>query len=228
MQRLPVRFWYSFMIPHSDSSRLLCLTSSSTLLHLLCDVSQINKSHLNLLPFAWQEYPQDVDLQLHLRINLTRPMTPQLIPQQPVAIPQHCHHFHGHWARRNLPLPYTQGQLIVITGVEDLPLAQVLLCDQPDVCQLVRAICNYNLHPGNLPSAISRVASSSTEFCDPLHNDPYLGPSFWHEDFSLDHTNFHTLQLLHLPAQTTEDKHFYISNLSSTHFQFQPQIPSQT
>ena len=25
---------------------------------------------------------------------------------------------------------------------------------------------------------------------DPFHNDPNLGPSFWHEDFLSDHTNF--------------------------------------
>ena len=35
--------------------------SSLTLHHLLCEVHEINKSHLNLLPFAWQEYPQDLD-----------------------------------------------------------------------------------------------------------------------------------------------------------------------
>ena len=71
-------------------------------------------------------------------------MTPLLIPQEPVATPQHCCHFHEYWVRRNHPLPYTQGQLIVITGVEDLLSAQVLLCHQPEVHQLGRAVCNYN------------------------------------------------------------------------------------
>ena len=48
-------------------------------------------------------------------------MTPQLIPQEPVARPQcHCH-FGGHWARRTCPLPYNQGHRIVIPGVEDFP-----------------------------------------------------------------------------------------------------------
>ena len=65
--------------------------------------------------------------------NLTRPMAPQLIPQEPVVTPQYHCCFHGHWARRNHPLPYTHGQLIVITGVEDLPSAQVLLHCQPEV-----------------------------------------------------------------------------------------------
>ena len=54
-------FGISFVILLPDSSRLPHLTSSSTLLHLLCEVYQINKSHLDLLPFAWQEYPQDLD-----------------------------------------------------------------------------------------------------------------------------------------------------------------------
>ena len=56
-------------------------------------------------------------------MNLTKPMSPQLIPQEPVTTP--CCHccFHGHWPRRHHPLACTQGQLIVDTGVEDLPSA---------------------------------------------------------------------------------------------------------
>ena len=53
-------FGISFVIL-LDSYRLPCLASSSTLLHFVCEGYQINKSHLDLLPFAWQEYPQDLD-----------------------------------------------------------------------------------------------------------------------------------------------------------------------
>ena len=116
-------------------------------------------------------------------------MTLQLIPQEPVAIPQRCYPFHEHWARRNNPLPYIQRQLIVITGVEDLPSAQVLLCYQPEVHQLVRAVHNFNQNPGNLPSTISRLVSIPMDVHDPLDNDPNLGKSFWHEDISPDCTN---------------------------------------
>ena len=62
MQRPPSQILgISFVIPLSDLSRLPHLTSSLTLLHLLCEVYQVNKSHLDLLPFEWQEYPQDLD-----------------------------------------------------------------------------------------------------------------------------------------------------------------------
>ena len=67
--------------------------------------------------------------------NLTRPMAPQLVPQA---------HLHGHWRRRNHPLPYTHRQHIVTTGVQDLPLAQALPHCQPEVCQLERSVCTYN------------------------------------------------------------------------------------
>ena len=73
--------------------------------------------------------------------TLIRPTTPQLIPQEPN---DGVITFHGLWARRNHPLPYTKGQLVDITGVEDLPSAQVLLHHQPQVCQLARAVHNYN------------------------------------------------------------------------------------
>ena len=98
--------------------------------------------------------------------------------------------FCGHWARRNCSLLCTQPQLIVITGVEDLPSARDLLHHQPEVCQLVRAVCNLNQNPDNLASTISRIVSIPMEFHDPLHNDPNLNPSFWHKDFLSDCTNF--------------------------------------
>ena len=49
--------------------------------------------------------------------NATRATTPKLIPQEPVAIPWQFQCFCGQWASRNHPLPYTQGQLIILTGV---------------------------------------------------------------------------------------------------------------
>ena len=66
---------------------------------------------------------------------------------------------------------------------------QALLDCQPELCQPARAVHNFNCNPGNLPLTDSRLVSIPTEFQDPLCNDPNLGPYFWHEDLSLDHTD---------------------------------------
>ena len=88
MQRPPS--WilvFQFVIPLSGSSRLPSLTSSSTLLHLLCDVYQINKSHLELLPLASVSSRSGLLAAPPVMTNLTRPTTPQPIPREPVTIP---------------------------------------------------------------------------------------------------------------------------------------------
>ena len=40
-----------------------------------------------------------------------------------MTVPLFC----GPWARRDHPIPYTQGQLINVTAVEDLPSAEPLI-----------------------------------------------------------------------------------------------------
>ena len=42
------------------------------------------------------------------------------------------------------------------------------------------------------------------EFCDPLCNDPNLGPSFWHEDFLLDCTNFLQFAATPVPSMNNQ------------------------
>ena len=59
----------------------------------------------------------------------------------------------------------------MITGVEDLPLAQTLIHCHPEAHGLARAICNYNRYQGNLPPSISRIGSIPSEFCTPLCKD---------------------------------------------------------
>ena len=85
------------------------------------------------------------------KTNPTRQMIPQLIPQEPVATPQH-HHFCGHWARRNHPLPYTQGQPIIVTGVEDLPSAQPLPTRSASTCKSCMP-----LHPTSRQLSLSHL-----------------------------------------------------------------------
>ena len=140
----------------------------------------------------------------HSMTYLTRPMTPQLIPQEPLGM-QQCHHcFCGHWPRRNHPLPYTQGQLIVIIGVENLPSEQVLPCCEPEVCSLVRPVHYFNktlehqpfqgffLFPQNSMILFIRTLILAHPF--DMKTSCQITPTF------------HTSQLLLSLAQTTKDK----------------------
>ena len=100
-----------------------------------------------------------------------------------------------------------------------MSLSQVLLDCQPENESSCKSCTQLQLTPRQPSfSHLSRVASISTEFHNLLHNDTNLVPSFWHEDFSLDHTNFSYFAAAPIPGTNNQDKQLYTLNLSPAHF----------
>ena len=99
-----------------------------------------------------------------------------------------------------------------------MPLAQAFIHYHPEAHRLATAVFNYNWHPGNLPLSMSRSVSIPSEFLDPLHNDPNLGPSFCHEEFESDCTNSSYFATAPIPAMNNQrQKMMYVESTTHMH-----------